>query len=64
MLLVPISWALAIYLSMHFQFRFSPGSLFLPFHSLFVSQVLCCIELENMFKDDMGDVLHRTGKHV
>ena len=23
-----------------------------------------CIELENMFKDDMGDVLHRIGEHV
>ena len=25
---------------------------------------MCCIELENMFNDDMGDVLHRTGEHV
>ena len=23
-----------------------------------------CIELENMFNDDMGDVLQRTGEHV
>ena len=23
-----------------------------------------CIELENMFIDDMGDVLQRTGEHV
>ena len=23
-----------------------------------------CIELENMFNDGMGDVLHRTGEHV